>query len=110
MKYEIAYLQSFLFDGDANDDMDNKKYYCETTCSMDEHIGNETQLNYKVMEWTEEKETWFKEQEYFLRQLMKQSYEYLNKPAKELETIIKNSQSLLEPPTNQTNNINQINK
>ena len=62
------------------------------------------------MEWTEEKETWFKEQEYFLRQLMKQSYEYLNKPAKELETIIKNSQSLLEPPTNQTNNINQINK
>tara|TARA_R110002020_G_scaffold11041_1_gene42041 strand:+ start:1588 stop:2313 length:726 start_codon:yes stop_codon:yes gene_type:complete len=92
LNYKIAYMQSYKFEGM---DFENEKYYSNATCEMSEHIGSERDGNYQAMVWTEEKEQWFKEQEYILRQLMKSSYEHLNVSPKELEMQIQSSLPLL---------------
>ena len=92
LNYKIAYMQSYKFEGM---DFENEKYYSNATCEMSEHIGCERDGNYQAMVWTEEKEQWFKEQEYILRQLMKSSYEHLNVSPKELEIKIQSSLPLL---------------
>ena len=92
LNYKIAYVQSYRFEGM---DLENEKYFSDSRCQMSDHIGSRMDGNFQAMEWTEEKEAWFMEQEYLLRKMMESCYTHLNVSPKELETKIQSSLPLL---------------